>query len=62
MVMLFFRSLKNMMQISKDKNKPEGLTDEEKEDSVNVKMHEEEIKECSKELNIIKSNLKNYTV
>ena len=32
----------------KDKNKPEGLTDEEKKYSVNVETNKEEIKECIK--------------
>ena len=39
-------------------NKPNGLTDEEKQDSVNVEIHKEEIKEYVKELKILKSNLK----
>ena len=39
-------------------NKPNGLTDEEKQDSVSVEIHKEEIKEYVKELKILKSNLK----
>ena len=48
----------DVMQIFKDKNKPNGLTDKEKKDSVNVEIHKEEIKEYVKEIKIIKSNLK----
>ena len=48
----------DVVHIFKDKNKPKGLTDEEKKDSVDVEIHKEEIKEYVKELKIIKSNLK----
>ena len=41
----------------KAKNKPNGITDEEKTDSVIVEIHKEEIKEYVKELKILKSNL-----
>ena len=48
----------DLMEIFKTENKPRSLTNKEKLDSANMKMHKEEIKERVKELKIIKSNLK----
>ena len=52
----------DVINIFKTKHKPSELTAEEKKSTVDLNIHREEIKDYLKELKILKSNLKKYTV